>query len=102
MADQIAEQMTERFLSGIVQVVLIAHEDHLVLQDRLMQRLDGRGLQIPGKLHATDFRPDVAADRADIEADGGRAGELGVTVIRNSRVCYGLKSFLIQSKVAAR
>ena len=58
MADQIAEQMAEGFLHGIVQVVLITHEDDLVLQDGLMQHFDSRRLRLTGKLHATDFRPD--------------------------------------------
>jgi hypothetical protein len=73
MADQIAQQTAESFLCGIVQVVLVAHEDDLVLQDSLMQRLDRSRLQIARKLHATNFRPDIAADRADIEPDGSSA-----------------------------
>jgi hypothetical protein len=48
-------------LSGVVEVVLVAEEDHLVAQQSFSDVCDGAGIEIAGQLHTVDRGADAAA-----------------------------------------
>jgi len=48
-------------LLRVVEVVLVAEEDHLVAQQRISDLLDGVGVQIAGQSYAVDAGADSAA-----------------------------------------
>lgn len=49
---------------------LLAEEDHLVLHQRLLDGLDGGGIQVTGEFYATDLGADTAGHRVDLECVG--------------------------------
>ncbi|MCY1464013.1 hypothetical protein D9M71_819860 [compost metagenome] len=59
--------MGEGFLTLIVELGLLAEEDHLVLHQRLLDRFDGAGIQFTGELHATDLGTDPTGHRMDFK-----------------------------------
>jgi len=61
VGDRCSEARCEGVLSGVVQMVLVFEEDHLVSQQRFSDVCDGGGVEIAGQLHAVDAGTDAAA-----------------------------------------
>jgi hypothetical protein len=61
VGDGSAEAGGEGLLLGIVEVVLIAEEDHLVAQQRCSDLSDGGGVELAGQSYAVDAGADAAA-----------------------------------------
>ena len=57
-----AEQVRERQLTIVVEVVLLAEEDHLVLEKRRVDRRRGRRVEVACEVHAVDAGADVGAE----------------------------------------
>jgi hypothetical protein len=60
-------------LALVVQVVLVAEEDHLVVKQRAVDRRDGLTVEILRQSHTVDARPDVRAQLHHVEVFGHRA-----------------------------
>ena len=61
-----------RHAVGVVEVVLVAEEDHLVAQQRFSDVVDGVGVEIAGQSHAVDAGADAAAQLGhghDVDVD---------------------------------
>ncbi len=54
-----AQFACELKLAVVVQVVLVAEEDHFVLQQRVVDRRDGLGIEIPGQVYAVNAGADI-------------------------------------------
>lgn len=67
MCQELAQQVGEGFLALVVEVGLATEEDHLVLHQRLLDGLHGGGIELAGKLHATDLGADAAGHRVDFK-----------------------------------
>jgi hypothetical protein len=79
MRHGLAEQMGEGFLALIVEVGLLAEEDHLVLDQRLLNGFDRGGIQLTGQVHATDLGADTTGHRMDFQrVDSGFYSECGI------------------------
>ena len=65
VADRRAQQPGERELRGVVEVVLVAEEDHLVGQQRLVDLLDGGRVEVAAEAHPVDSGADPAAQLGD-------------------------------------
>ena len=65
VADRSAQQPGERELPGVVEVVLVAEEDHLVGQQRPVDLLDGDRVQVAAEAHSIDSSADPAAQLGD-------------------------------------
>ena len=66
MGHPVTKQAGERLLAGIVEVILAAEEDHLVLSPRVADRLGDLVGKIGRQLDAADFRTDTAGDGNDL------------------------------------
>ncbi len=67
MLVQPAEQFGECLLARVVEVMLLAEEQHLVLQKRGMDGFHGGGMQIARQADAMHFGAEFAADAANFE-----------------------------------
>lgn len=72
MGDRRAEQLGERLVSGLVEVVLAAEEDDLVGEEGGTDLGDGLGGQVAAEADAADLGADAAADLVD--GDSGDSG----------------------------
>ena len=72
MGNRLAEQMGERFLALVIEVRLLAKEDHLVLHQRLLDGFDGGGIEVAGQFDAPDLGADTPSDRVNIQRQGDR------------------------------
>jgi hypothetical protein len=61
------EQARQRFLTGFVQVVLIAKEDDLVREPRGSYCIHGLRVEVGGQPDAPDLGADTPADRNDVD-----------------------------------
>jgi hypothetical protein len=61
MGDRRTQARGESLLPGIVEVVLVPEEDHLVAQQRLADLSDRGGVEVAGQLYAIDAGADAAA-----------------------------------------
>ena len=61
MGDRSTEAGGESLLLRIVEVVLVAEEDHLVAQQRISDLSDRGGVKIAGEADAVDVGADAAA-----------------------------------------
>ena len=66
MADEITHQFPERLLLRVVEVVLTAEEDDLVVQQRGANLGDGLGGQVAAQSHAVDDGADLAGQFGDV------------------------------------
>ncbi|GAA2054638.1 hypothetical protein GCM10009722_11070 [Williamsia deligens] len=57
-----AEQLREGVLRVVVEVVLIPEEDHLVLEERPADELDGVAVEVAAEAHTLDPGSDVGAE----------------------------------------
>jgi len=71
MRDQLAEGTAEPLLLGLVEMALVAEEDHAMAQERLPDLLHGLRRQAARQLHARDLRADTAADGMDLQVSTG-------------------------------
>ena len=71
-----AEQLGERGLAGVVEVVLAAEEDDLVRQQRRADVRHGARVEVAAEADPLDDGADAAADLVDV--DLGRVAGLGV------------------------
>ena len=62
-----AQFACERKLAVVVEVVLVAEEDHLVLEQRVVDRRDGRGVEVAAESDAVDAGADVGAELHHVE-----------------------------------
>ncbi|MND79133.1 hypothetical protein D3C80_708620 [compost metagenome] len=62
-----AEQVGERLLALVVELGLVAEEDHFVLQQCLLNGFNSGGIQLARKLYATDFGTDATGHRMDFK-----------------------------------
>jgi hypothetical protein len=69
-----AEQPGEGGLAGVVEVVLAAEEDDLVLEQRRAELLDGPGVEVATEVDALHDGADAAAELLDGEGLGLGAG----------------------------
>ncbi|MNO95885.1 hypothetical protein D3C76_875390 [compost metagenome] len=78
VGDRLAEQFGKAFLALVIQVGLVAEEDHLVLYQCSLDSLDGGGIEVGGQLHTADFGADTAGNRVNVEFErlwrGGQGG----------------------------
>ena len=61
------EQVGERLLALIVELGLLAEEDHFVLQQRLLNGFHRGGIQFARQVYATNFGADAASHRMDFQ-----------------------------------
>jgi hypothetical protein len=47
--------------------VLVAEEDHQMIHQRLMDHVEGVGIQLLGEIDAEDFSPDFGGEGADFD-----------------------------------
>ncbi len=64
---RLAEQMRKSLLALVIEMGLAPEENHLVLHQRLLDRLDHAGLQLAGKLDATDLGANTTGHRMNIQ-----------------------------------
>lgn len=69
---RLAEQVGERLLALIVELGLLAEEDHFVLQQCLLNGFNSDGIQLARKLYATDFGTDATGHRMDFKRVNSR------------------------------
>ncbi len=67
MRHRLAEQLGKSLLALVVEVSLPPEEDHLVLQQRLLDRLDNAGVQLAGQRDATDLGADPTGHRMNVQ-----------------------------------
>ncbi len=65
-----AQLARERQLALVVQIVLVAEEDHLVVEQRAVDRRDGLTVGILREPHTVDARADVRAQLHHVEVFG--------------------------------
>ena len=65
MGDRFPEAPGERFLRGVVQVMLAAEEQHLVLEQRGSNSVEALLIECRRKRHAGNFGADAARHLAD-------------------------------------
>ena len=65
MGDRYAEQSGEGQLRTVVEVVLAAEEDHLVVEQRLVDLFDRSRIKVTAELYAVDSGADAAAQLGD-------------------------------------
>ena len=70
MGNRLAEQVSKGFLALVIEMGLFAKENHLVLYQRLLNGLDGGGIQLTGQFDATDLGTDPPGYRVNIECVG--------------------------------
>lgn len=70
VGNRLTEQVSEGFLALVVEVGLLTKEDHFVLHQRLLDGVDGGGIQVTGQFDATDLGADAASDRVDVQRLG--------------------------------
>ena len=70
-----AEQSRERQLPGVIEVMLVAEEDHLVFEQRSVDRRDGPGVEVTGQGDAVDPGSDMRAQLGNF--DGSHLTSVG-------------------------
>jgi hypothetical protein len=70
---QVAEQPGEPRLRRVVQVVLAAEEDDLVLKERVPDEFHEAGVEVRAHRDAGDFGTDVTGDPSDVDGWRGHA-----------------------------
>ncbi len=70
MRHGVAEQARKALLCGIVQMQLVAEEQHLVPEQGCADGGEGGGRQVAVQRDAADLGADAAGNRVDVELDG--------------------------------
>ncbi len=81
VADRVAQQAGEGLVLGVVQVLLAAEEQHLVLVQGGLDRGDGLGGQLAAEADVVDDRADPAGGRGEAECGGGGGGHGGSSTL---------------------
>jgi hypothetical protein len=66
MRHKVAQAAREGFLFGIAKMVLVAEEDDLVFQEKLVDGCDRRVRKVSAEANTPDFGSDAAGQRHDI------------------------------------
>ncbi len=77
MGDGASDACCEGFLGGVVQMILVAEEQHLVAVEGGVERQQGFVRQVRRQPYAGDLGADTAADRADVQAKVSVQGSIG-------------------------
>ncbi|MND64422.1 hypothetical protein D3C80_557590 [compost metagenome] len=67
VGNRLAQQVGKGFLALIIQVVLLAQEQHLVLHQRSLDSLDDGSVELGAKLYSTNLGANAAGDGMNIE-----------------------------------
>ncbi len=75
MRHQITEANGKALLFAVIEMVLIAEKDHLVLQQRLVDGADRGIREIAGQADIPDFGAKAPGEPDDVEIGNGRINE---------------------------